>query len=59
MFTVDEHVKLLHEKFPDQFEVVARHPRFLEKGDVVLLGRRQSDGITPITARRPSQNATK
>lgn len=49
VFTVDEHVKLLDEEFPGQFEVVARHPRFLGKGDVVLLGRRRLDGITPTT----------
>jgi len=42
--TVDEHEKLLREKFPDQFEVVARQPRFLGRGEVVLLGRRRADG---------------
>ena len=47
VFTVGEHVKILDKKFPGQFKVVARHPRFLGKGDVVLLGRRRSEGIAP------------
>jgi len=59
VFTVDEHVKTLDEKFPGQLEVVARHPRFLGKGDVVLLGRRRCNAIAPATpAALPDQQPT-
>ena len=63
VFTVDEHEELLAEKFPDQFEVVARRPRFLGRGEVVLLGRRanritpQRDGDREITAKNVSPDA--
>ncbi len=59
VFTVDEHEKLLQEKFPGQFEVVARQPRFLGRGDVVLLGRRLSEKKETHTAIRPSKNDLK
>ena len=69
--TVDEHERLLREKFPGRFEVVARRPRFLGRGEVVLLGRRRASSIAPAsgmavpssgaiqTAVRPSANAVK
>ena len=62
--TVDEHEKLLCEKFPGRLEVVARRPRFLSRGELVLLGRRHTNGSPPNckatqTAVRPSQNAIK
>ncbi len=57
VFTVDEHVRDLVEKFPGQLEIVARHPRFLGQGHVVLLGRRCQDEITPATPAIPSSGA--
>lgn len=59
VFTVEEHEKLLEEQFPGQFEVVARQPRFLGRGDVVLLGRRAMEAKEPQTAKRPSQRVLK
>ncbi len=40
VFTNDEHEADLHARFPGQFEVLTRRPRFLHSGEVVVLTRR-------------------
>jgi len=49
VFTVDEHEAELEERFPGEFCVLARRPRFLRSGEVVVLTRR-TDSNAPRTA---------
>jgi 4-amino-4-deoxy-L-arabinose transferase-like glycosyltransferase len=48
--TTDEYEGELERAFPGQFEVVARRPRFLKRGTIVLLTRHEDP--SPLAARR-------
>jgi len=52
IFTSDEDVKKLEEAFPGELTVVARRPKFLKRGEVVVLTRRGHEASVR-TASRP------
>jgi hypothetical protein len=45
VITVDEHVADIEERFPNQFREVARRPRFLHPGEVIVLARQPGSNI--------------
>ena len=58
VFTVDEHEAELEKQFPGEFCVLARRPRFLRSGEVVVLTRRTVSNV-PQTAGRMTVETTR
>lgn len=50
VFTSDEYEAELKEAFPGEFSVVTRRPKFLKKGEVVILSRRLGRGTHTAAA---------
>jgi hypothetical protein len=52
--TTDDHEQEIRRRFPGEWFVLVRRPRFLHSGEVVVLARRLDHGVSQTAARPPT-----
>ncbi len=54
VFTTNKHEETFEQRFPGEYRVLARRPRFLRSGEVLVLTRRSDSGVSRTAKSKPA-----
>ncbi len=55
VFTTDKHEEAFNQRFPGEYRVLARRPRFLRPGELIVLTRNSPAGVSHTANRKPDE----